>query len=90
LEIEKKLNLAGCPRVSGHAYVDSTIESGRNAAGKIESVSLSLPVEAAAVDSFVEELRQLENRGKPGTDGTFSRNFSIRESEAGSGQAVKS
>ena len=47
-----------CADKSGHAYVDSTIESDYNAAGKIQSVTLSLPVEAAAVDSFVEDLRQ--------------------------------
>lgn len=47
---------------SGHAYVDSKVESDYNVAGKIESVSLSLQIEAAAVDSFVQELHELGSR----------------------------
>ncbi len=68
-----------CADRAGHAYVESKIESddvdkqGRT----IESVVLSLPIEAAAVDSFVEELRQLSAEkaktarlcgAEPGTD----------------------
>jgi hypothetical protein len=48
-----------CANRSGHAYVDSTIESDNNAAGKIQSAIISFPVEAAAVDSFVEDLHRL-------------------------------
>jgi hypothetical protein len=47
-----------CADRSGHSYVDSTIESDYNAAGKIETVSLSLAIEAAAMDSFLEELHR--------------------------------
>jgi hypothetical protein len=47
-----------CADKSGHTYVDSMIESDYNAVGKIDSVTLSLPIEAAAVDSFVAALHQ--------------------------------
>jgi hypothetical protein len=48
-----------CADRSGHAYVDSTIESDFDKTGKVQSAILSLPVEAAAVDSFVADLRRL-------------------------------
>jgi hypothetical protein len=48
-----------CTDSSGHASVDSTIESSPDAAGKIQSATLSLPIEASAVDSFVEGLHRL-------------------------------
>src|SRR5713101_5358527 len=48
-----------CADRAGHTYVDSKIESDHDSAGKAQSVILTLPVEAAAVDSFVEELRHL-------------------------------
>jgi len=52
-----------CVDKSAHAYVDSKIESDYDSAGKINSVIFSMPVEAAAVDSFVEELRKVGERG---------------------------
>jgi hypothetical protein len=48
-----------CADKSGHAYVDSMIESDYNAVGKIQCVTLSLPIEAAAVDRFVEDIAQM-------------------------------
>lgn len=48
-----------CIDKSGHVYVDSTMESASNAAGKIQSICVSLPVEPTAIDSFVEELHML-------------------------------
>jgi hypothetical protein len=45
-----------CTDASGHAYVESKIESGSK---PVQSVSLSLPIEAAAMDSFVDELRRV-------------------------------
>lgn len=48
-----------CIDRSGHPCVDSTIESEPDANSKIQSVRLLLPVEAAAVDSFIEELSRL-------------------------------
>jgi hypothetical protein len=48
-----------CADGAGHAFVDSRIESARGANGKVQSVSLTLAVEPAAVDLFVDELRQL-------------------------------
>lgn len=63
-----------CIDKSGHAYVDSTMESDCNAAGKIQSISVSLPVEPAAVDSFVEELHILgtEKKGTARLKGRLS------------------
>jgi len=48
-----------CADLAGHAYVDSKIESGYDSAGKAQSVIMTLTIEPAAVDSFVEELAQL-------------------------------
>ena len=48
-----------CGDRAGHTYVDSKIESGHDSAGKAQSVFMTLTIEPAAVDSFVEELRQL-------------------------------
>jgi hypothetical protein len=52
-----------CVDSSGHASVDLTIESAPDAAGKIQSAILSLPIEASAVDSFVEDLHRLSSSG---------------------------
>jgi len=48
-----------CAGKSGRAYVEAKIESDYNPADKAQSVLLLLPVEAAAIDSFVKELRGL-------------------------------
>jgi len=48
-----------CADASGHAFLESRIESDKLSGGTIESVTLSIPIEAVAVDSFVDELRQL-------------------------------
>jgi hypothetical protein len=53
-----------CVDGSGHASVDSRIESDRDSKSNTQSVFLSLPVEAAAVDSFIEELRCLNAEKK--------------------------
>ena len=52
-----------CVDSSGHASVDSIIESTSGAKGKIQSATLSLPVEASAVDAFVEDLQRLSSSG---------------------------
>jgi hypothetical protein len=44
---------------AGHTYVDSKIESGYASAGKAQSVTMTVPIEPAALDSFVKELSQL-------------------------------
>jgi hypothetical protein len=49
-----------CQDRAGHAYGESRIESGAESAGVMQVVTLSMPVEAAAVDRFAEELRRLE------------------------------
>ena len=48
-----------CADRAGHTYVDSKIESNYDLAGKAQSVIMTLTVEPAAVDSFVEELGRL-------------------------------
>jgi hypothetical protein len=48
-----------CADASCHAYVDSKIESDSLPGKPVQSVTFFLPIEAAAVDSFVSELRLL-------------------------------
>jgi len=48
-----------CRDASGHAYIESRIESDSSSGKPMQSVSLSLPIEATAVDTFVDELRRL-------------------------------
>jgi hypothetical protein len=45
---------------AGHTYVESKIESDNQIAGVNESVVLSILIEPAALDSFVEDLRRLD------------------------------
>jgi hypothetical protein len=49
-----------CADGAGHAYVESKIESDGQVAGITQSVVLSLLIEPAALDSFVEDLRRLD------------------------------
>ena len=49
-----------CVGGAGHSFVEARIESGYERAGTYERVLLSLPVEAAAVDIFVDGLVRLE------------------------------
>jgi hypothetical protein len=48
-----------CTDASGHAYVESKIKSNSLPGKPVQCVILLLPIEAAAVDSFVNELRLL-------------------------------
>jgi hypothetical protein len=48
-----------CADRAGHTYVDSKIESSHDSDGTAQSVFMTVAVEPAALDSFVEELRQL-------------------------------
>jgi hypothetical protein len=48
-----------CVGRAGHAYVESRIESGDKRGRSVDSVAMSLQIEAAAVDSFVAELRRM-------------------------------
>lgn len=52
-----------CADKSGHTYVETKMESGYEFEGKVQSVVLYMPIEPAAVDSFVAELRVLESKG---------------------------
>jgi len=49
-----------CVDGAGHAYVEATIDSNYESGGTVQTVVLAMPVEAAAVDSFVQELERLE------------------------------
>jgi hypothetical protein len=49
-----------CVDGAGHAYVDATIDSNYLTGGTIQTAVLAVPVEAAAVDKFLQELEQLE------------------------------
>lgn len=49
-----------CADKAGHAYVESKIESGFESAGVVQFAIISMPVEAAAIDLFVSDLRRLE------------------------------
>ena len=49
-----------CVDRAGHAYVDAKIESDRDSVGRVQSATLSAPIEANAVDSFVDDLRSLD------------------------------
>jgi len=50
-----------CIDGSGHAYVETTIDAKYETGGTVQTVVLAMPVEAAAVDRFVEELQRLES-----------------------------
>ncbi len=45
-----------CIGGAGHPYIEATIDSNCKSAGTVQTVVLSMPVEAAAVDVFVQEL----------------------------------
>jgi hypothetical protein len=49
-----------CADRAGHAYLESKIESEFESVGVVQNVVISMPIEAAAVDVFVEELGQME------------------------------
>jgi hypothetical protein len=48
-----------CVDGAGHAHLELKINSRRNNVGVVESVAMSLALEAAALDVFVEELHNL-------------------------------
>jgi hypothetical protein len=50
-----------CVDGAGHAYVEATIDSNCQSGGTVQNVVFAMPVEAAAVDSFVQELERLED-----------------------------
>ncbi len=50
-----------CVDGAGHAYVEATIDSNYQSGGTVQTVVLAMPVEAAAVDRFVDELERLED-----------------------------
>lgn len=49
-----------CIDCAGHAYIESRIESDTESARVWQAATLVMPVEAAAIDRFVEDLRRLE------------------------------
>ena len=50
-----------CIDGAGHAYVEAVIDSNFLSGGTIQTATLAMPVEAAAVDTFVQELQRLES-----------------------------
>jgi hypothetical protein len=50
-----------CVDGAGHAYVEATIDSNCQSGGTVQTVLLAMPVEAAAVDTFIRELERLED-----------------------------
>ena len=48
-----------CIGGAGHSYVEATIDSNCESAGTVQTAVLSMPVEAAAVDVFVQELQRV-------------------------------
>jgi hypothetical protein len=55
-----------CADRAGHSYLESKIESESESAGVVQYAIISMPIEAAAIDSFVIDLRRLE-RERSGT-----------------------
>lgn len=49
-----------CIDKSGHARVEVKIQSDQLSDDRLQSVTLWLPIEAAAIDRFVDDLRRLE------------------------------
>ncbi len=49
-----------CVDRSGHANVETKIVSDRDSVGRVQSAMLLVPIEAGAIDSFVDELRGLD------------------------------
>lgn len=50
-----------CVDGAGHTFVEAAMNANCERAGTVQSAVLSVPVEAAAVDVFVRELRELES-----------------------------
>ena len=48
-----------CADGAGHARVEARFESDHDSLGKIESALFRLPIEAASIDLFVDELQRL-------------------------------
>lgn len=50
-----------CADSAGHAVVEVKLRGGASKGpGELESVALGIPVQAAAIDSFVSQIRQME------------------------------
>lgn len=61
-----------CADLSGHSFVDGTIESGEARAGVVESCRILVPIEGAAVDKFVQELRSIPDQSRVWRGGSTS------------------
>jgi hypothetical protein len=49
-----------CIDGAGHSFVEASIDSNCSAGGTVQTVVLAMPIEATAVDIFVQELHRLE------------------------------
>lgn len=52
-----------CAQRSGEPHVESKIEAGEIVAGTLQSATISLPVDTAAVVAFIADLRRLASSG---------------------------
>jgi hypothetical protein len=48
-----------CVDGAGHAYVEASIDSKYQTAGTVQTAILSMPIEASAVDTFVQQLNDI-------------------------------
>jgi hypothetical protein len=49
-----------CIDGAGHAYVEATIDTNCQSGGTIQTVVFAMPLEATAIDAFVQDLERLE------------------------------
>jgi hypothetical protein len=50
-----------CIDRSGRVYVETNIESDQDSGGRVQSAMLFVPIEPAAIDAFVDDLRSLDS-----------------------------
>ena len=48
-----------CTDHAGHTFVEAKVESDRDSADRVQSAVMIVPIEASAIDSFIDELRSL-------------------------------
>jgi hypothetical protein len=53
-----------CVDGAGHAFVDATVEAGDDIGGIRQRATVAVPLEAASVDNFVNELRMMATTRK--------------------------
>lgn len=51
-----------CADAAGHAWIEAKLESDTLPNSPVQCVNMSMPVEAVAIDSFLDELRRIDKR----------------------------